>query len=88
MQTTTITRLKAGHYSSVPVHRQLVPQSSLNFRVAHNTVSLFVPEVCYAIVMEFDDDVFVTPSTPDSWKEVADNFGKRSMPMLAVNSPN
>jgi len=27
--------------------------------------------------MEFDDDVFVTPSTPDSWKEVADNFGKR-----------
>jgi len=27
--TTTITRLKAGHYSSVPVHRQLVPQSSL-----------------------------------------------------------
>jgi len=27
--------------------------------------------------VEFDDDVFVTPSTPDSWKEVADNFGKR-----------
>ena len=27
--------------------------------------------------MEFEDDVFVIPSTPDSWKEVADNFGKR-----------
>ena len=27
--------------------------------------------------MEFENDVFVTPSTPDSWKEVAGNFGKR-----------
>jgi len=27
--------------------------------------------------MEFEDDVFVAPSTSNSWKEVADNFGKR-----------
>ena len=50
---------------------------AFNFRVAHNTISQFVPEVCDAIVMEFEDDVFVTPSIPNSWKEVADNFGKR-----------
>ena len=53
----------------------LVVVVAFNFRVAHNTISLFVPEVCD--VMEFEDEVFVTPSTPDSWKEVADNFGKR-----------
>lgn len=50
---------------------------AFNFRVAHNTICLFVPEVCDAVVMEFENDVFVTPSTPDSWKEVAGNFGKR-----------
>ena len=29
VQTTAMARLKAGHYSSVPVHRQLVPQCNL-----------------------------------------------------------
>ena len=42
---------------------------AFNFRVAYNTIHLFVPEVCDAIVMEFDDDVFVTSSTLDSWKK-------------------
>ena len=37
---------------------------AVDFRVAHNTISLLVPEVCDAIVMEFEDEVFVTPSTP------------------------
>jgi len=50
---------------------------AFNFRVAHNTISRFVPEVCDAIVIEFEDDVFVTPLTSDSWKEVVDNFGNR-----------
>jgi len=75
-QTTAIARLKAGHYPSVSAHRQFVPQSiAFNFRIVHNTTCLFVPEVCDAVVMEFENDVFVTPSTPDSWKEVAGNFG-------------
>ena len=64
---------------SVPAHSNSYHSLAFNFRVAHNTICLFVPEVglCDTVVMEFDNDVFVTPSTPDSWKEVAGNFGKR-----------
>ncbi|CAH1264072.1 Hypp2846 [Branchiostoma lanceolatum] len=35
------------------------------FRVAHNTISLFVPEVCRAITAEYRQEAFDTPSTPD-----------------------
>ena len=50
---------------------------AFSFRVAHNTISLFVPEVCDAISEEYRDEVFVTPSTPDGWNEVAQVFGRR-----------
>ena len=32
---------------------------------------------CDAISEEYRDEVFVTPSTPDGWKEVAQGFGRR-----------
>ena len=47
------------------------------FRVAHNTISLFVPQVCEAICAELQDEVFKTPSTPDEWRAVADGFSRR-----------
>ncbi|XP_060561924.1 putative nuclease HARBI1 [Ruditapes philippinarum] len=50
---------------------------AFDFRVAHNTISLFVPEVCEAIVAEFKDEVICTPSTPDEWIEVANKFRRR-----------
>jgi len=50
---------------------------AFDFRVAHNTISLFVPEVCRAITEEYQDEVFSTPSTPDEWREVADAFRDR-----------
>ena len=45
--------------------------------MAHNTISLFVPQVCDAITEEYQDGVLVTPTTPDGWKEVAEGFGRR-----------
>lgn len=48
-----------------------------DFRVAHNTISLFVPEVCTAIYEELKDEVVVTPSTPEQWRTVADRFSSR-----------
>jgi len=48
-----------------------------SFRVPHNTISKVVREVCASIVDEYDPEVFSTPSTPDSWRAIADRFGSR-----------
>lgn len=48
-----------------------------SFRVAHNTISIFIPEVCQAIVDEYRQDLFNTPSTPDEWRRVAQVFQDR-----------
>ena len=48
-----------------------------SFRVAHNTISRFVPEVCRAIYEEYKEEVFTLPSSPDRWREVAQAFGNR-----------
>nr|XP_054774507.1 putative nuclease HARBI1 [Lytechinus pictus] len=48
-----------------------------SFRVAHNTISVFIPEVCQAIVEEYKDEVFDFPTTSDGWKKVAETFCKR-----------
>ncbi len=52
---------------------------AFSFRVAHNTISMFIPQVCAAIVREYQEEAlsFTTASTPDAWKEVADQFGRR-----------
>ena len=50
---------------------------AFDFRVAHDTISLFVPKVCNAIVAEFKEELMTTPSTPDELKEVATKFGRR-----------
>jgi hypothetical protein len=47
------------------------------FRVPHNTICLFVPEVCEAIVAEYRDEVFNTPNDPATWRPVAERFGNR-----------
>lgn len=54
-------------------YRSLVFQ----FRVAHNTISGFVPEVCEALVDEYRDEQFTTPSTPDGWREKERVFANR-----------
>ncbi len=42
------------------------------FRVAHNTISLFIPEVCQAIFEEYQAEMWNTPQTPDEWRPVAE----------------
>ena len=48
-----------------------------SFRVAHNTIALFVPQVCNAIVQELQDEVFRTPDDPAAWRTVAERFERR-----------
>jgi hypothetical protein len=44
------------------------------FRVPANTISVFVPEVCRAIVNCYCKDVLQLPSTPEEWKKIAKDF--------------
>ena len=46
------------------------------FRVAHNTISLLVPETCRAIVAAYRDELNL-PKTPQEWKKVAQGFQER-----------
>jgi len=48
-----------------------------SFRVAFNTISIFIPEVCQVIIYEYSSEVLVCPNTPDGWKEVAFGFQNR-----------
>ena len=45
-----------------------------NWCAAHNTISMFIPEVCDAIVEEYAQEVFRTPTTTDGWREIAQGF--------------
>ena len=47
------------------------------FRVPHNTISLFVPKVCQAIVDEYLVEQMSTPTTPDEWRQVVNRFSTR-----------
>ena len=46
-------------------------------RVPHNTISLFVPQVCKAIINEYQHEVFGLLSTPETWRPIAEQFDER-----------
>ena len=47
------------------------------FRVAHNTISKVIRQVCHAIVAEFAEELIPCPQTPEEWKTIAKHFGDR-----------
>ncbi len=46
------------------------------FRVAHNTISLLVREVCQAIIEEYADEVISCPVATEEWRDIAEQFGR------------
>ena len=48
-----------------------------SFRVALNTISLFVPEVCEAIYQIYKEEQLKYPSSLQKWCEKAQHFGQR-----------
>ena len=50
---------------------------AFEFRVPHNSIAKFVPEVCRELVAELKDEVFTTPNDPASWRVVEEKFRKR-----------
>lgn len=45
-----------------------------DFRVRGNTISVFVPEVCRAIVEEYKDEVIPCPTTTEEWRVITAEF--------------
>ncbi|XP_014664080.1 PREDICTED: uncharacterized protein LOC106806600 [Priapulus caudatus] len=50
------------------------PSLQYDFRVARNTISLLVPEVCQAIVEEHKEEVILCPTMPEEWHAIAEDF--------------
>ncbi len=48
-----------------------------NFRVAHNTISSIVKDVCQAIIDEYAREVIAAPTTEAKWLQIADLFSSR-----------
>ena len=46
-------------------------------RVPSYTISMFVPEVCQAIIDEYAVEVIACQTTPAEWKEMANEFLRR-----------
>lgn len=46
-------------------------------RVLHNTILMFIPEVCQAIINEYSFDGFHCPQNPKAWERVTDRFAGR-----------
>lgn len=47
------------------------------FRVARNTISLLVPEVCKAITHEYKHEMIMCPTSPEEWRAIANEFLER-----------
>jgi len=50
---------------------------AFQFRLGHNSISLFIPQVCEAIRAEYQAEQMTTPSTPDAWLAVERKFASR-----------
>lgn len=47
------------------------------FRCGHNTISLFIPEVCRAIIQVYQQEAFPGVWTEEGWRAVAQGFQER-----------
>jgi hypothetical protein len=50
---------------------------AFGFRVGKTTIVKLVPEVCQAIISEYQEEVCRTPRNSDDWRKVADGFSTR-----------
>ena len=50
---------------------------SYAFRVSISAISRFLPQVCKAIIRTYKQEVLKLPSTPEEWKQVANQFSVR-----------
>ena len=54
--------------------RDNYPTLHFGFRVARNTISTFIPELCKAIVEEYKDEVIACPTASNEWQDIANEY--------------
>ena len=47
------------------------------FRVAHNTISGIVRDVCETIIAAYAEDFIDPPTEPEQWQAIADQFSEK-----------
>ena len=50
------------------------PKLQFGFRVARNTISTFIPELCQAIVEEYKDEVITCPTASNECRDIANEY--------------
>ena len=50
------------------------PTLQFSFRVARNTISTFIPEICLAIDEEYTDEVITCPTASNEWRDIANEY--------------
>ena len=50
------------------------PTLHFGFRVARNTISTFIPELCQTIVEEYKDDVITCLTASNEWRDLANEY--------------
>lgn len=53
------------------------PTLQYQFRVAHNTISILVPEVCRAITDVYKNELITCPTSAEEWRPIAEEFKNR-----------
>ena len=48
-----------------------------SFRVSNNSISVFVPQVCQAILDEFLEEAVPIPTTQEDWRRISEEFRRR-----------
>ena len=60
--------------------------STGEWRVGRTTICKFVPQVCKAILKEFQQEYLVCPTDPEDWKKIEERFRNRwNVPMQSVH---
>ena len=72
--------LEPGHKLAVTLHYLATGNTfrslAFSFRLPHNTISTFVPQVIEAIIEEFSSEIAL-PDTPDRWIDLSKDFERQ-----------
>ena len=56
------------------------------WRFERTTICIFVPQVCKAILKEFQQEYLMCPTDPEEWKKIEDRFRNRWNVLNAVDA--